>query len=88
MENRKIISIQGLPGSGKTEVINYLMKKYGWPKVYFGEVTFDEVRRRGLEINEKNERAAREGLRKNMADCIMPIRSLKKLKRLIKIPIS
>lgn len=62
-KNRKIIAIQGLPGSGKTEVINYLMKKYGWPKVYFGDVTFDEVKRQGLEINEKNERAVREGLR-------------------------
>jgi len=25
---RKIIAILGLPGSGKTEVINYLIKKY------------------------------------------------------------
>lgn len=61
--NRKVIAILGLPGSGKTEVINYLMKKHNWPKVYFGEVTFDEMRRQGLEINEKNERAIREGLR-------------------------
>jgi dephospho-CoA kinase len=61
--NRKIIAILGLPGSGKTVVIDYLMQKYGWPKVYFGDVTFDEMKRQGLEINEKNERATREGLR-------------------------
>jgi len=60
---RKIIAIQGLPGAGKTEIINYLMKKFGWPKVYFGDVTFDEMKVRGLEINEKNERATREDLR-------------------------
>lgn len=60
---RKIIAILGLPGAGKTEAINYLMKKYNWPKVYFGEVTFDEVKKRGLEINEKNERMVREDLR-------------------------
>ncbi|MCX6765543.1 MAG: AAA family ATPase [Candidatus Moranbacteria bacterium] len=60
---RKIIAILGLPGAGKTEVINYLIKKYNWPKVYFGDVTFDEVKRRGLEINEKNERTVREDLR-------------------------
>jgi len=61
--NRKIIAILGLPGSGKTVVIDYLMKKHNWPKVYFGDVTFDEMKRLRLEINEKNERATREGLR-------------------------
>jgi len=60
---KKIIAILGLPGSGKTEIINYLMQKFGWPKVYFGEVTFDEMKRRMLEINEKNERMVREDLR-------------------------
>lgn len=61
--SRNIIAIVGLPGSGKTEVINYLMEKHKWPKVYFGDVTFDEMKARGLEINEKNERAVREDLR-------------------------
>jgi len=63
MNTRKIIGIQGLPGSGKTEVINHLMAKFNWPKVYFGDVTFDEVKARGLEVNEKNERTVREDLR-------------------------
>ncbi|MCK4553869.1 AAA family ATPase [Candidatus Parcubacteria bacterium] len=61
---QKIIAILGLPGSGKTEVINYLIKKLGLPKVYFGDVTFDELKKRNLEINEKNERMVREDLRK------------------------
>jgi len=60
---KKIIAILGLPGSGKTEAIEYLMKKYSWPKVYFGDVTFDEMKKRDLEINEKNERFVREDLR-------------------------
>lgn len=63
MTNKKIIAILGLPGSGKTEAINYLMKKYNWPKIYFGEVTFDEMKKRNLEINEANERMVREDLR-------------------------
>lgn len=63
MPERKIIAILGLPGSGKTEAINYLKDKYKWPKVYFGEVTFDELKKRGLEINEKNEKFVREDLR-------------------------
>ena len=61
--NKNIIAIVGLPGSGKTEVIDYLMAKYKWPKVYFGDVTFDEMKLRGLDINEKNERFTREDLR-------------------------
>jgi len=61
---QKIIAILGLPGSGKTEATNYLIKKFDWPKVYFGDVTFDELKKRNLEINEKNERMVREDLRK------------------------
>jgi dephospho-CoA kinase len=61
--NNHILAIVGLPGSGKTEVINYLVEKYKWPKVYFGDVTFDEMKVRGLDINEKNERFVREDLR-------------------------
>jgi len=64
MKGRKIIAVLGLPGSGKSEVINFLMKKYGWPKVYFGEPTFEELERLNLPITEKNERMARESLRK------------------------
>lgn len=63
MQNKKAIAILGLPGSGKTVTIEYLMKKYSWSKVYFGDVTFDEIKKRGLEINEKNERMVREDLR-------------------------
>ncbi|KKU70706.1 MAG: hypothetical protein UX96_C0039G0001, partial [Candidatus Wolfebacteria bacterium GW2011_GWB1_47_243] len=40
---RKIIAIIGLSGAGKTEVVEYIIERYGWPKVYFGEVTFDEM---------------------------------------------
>jgi dephospho-CoA kinase len=63
MSKRKVVAVVGLPGSGKTEAMNYFIKKLGWPKVYFGEVTFDEMKKRGMEINEKNERQIREELR-------------------------
>ena len=64
MKGRKIIAVLGLPGSGKSEVIKFLMKKCGWPKVYFGEPTFEELERLKLPVTEKNERMVRENLRK------------------------
>ncbi len=79
---RKIIAILGLPGAGKTEVINYLMKKCNWPKVYFGEVTFDEMKKRELEINEKNERMAREDLRAKYGRLYYASQVIKKIEAL------
>lgn len=79
---RKVIAILGLPGAGKTEVINYLIKKYNWPKVYFGEVTFNEVKRRRLEINEKNERMVREDLREKYGRLHYASQVIKKIEAL------
>jgi len=62
-KNQKIITILGLPGSGKSVVIDYLMNKFNWPKVYFGEIILDEIKKQGLKVNEKNERMIREGMR-------------------------
>ncbi|MFZ2038500.1 MAG: AAA family ATPase [Minisyncoccia bacterium] len=80
--DKKIIAVVGLPGSGKSEVINYLMKKYNWPKVYFGDVTFDEMKLRGLEINEKNERIVREDLRAQFGPLIYAKKVVEKVKAL------
>lgn len=59
----KVIALLGMPGSGKTEVIEYLIQKNKWKKVYFGEVTFDEMKFRGLTPTQANERLVREDLR-------------------------
>lgn len=77
-----ILAVVGLPGAGKTEVVEYLMKKTGWPKVYFGDATFDEMKRIGLEINEANERKTREEIRKNLGMGAYAILSLPKVKEL------
>lgn len=60
---RNILAFLGMPGSGKTEAIEYVRKTYGFPKVYFGDITFDEMRRRQLETTPENERLVRESLR-------------------------
>ena len=59
---RKVVSIVGMAGSGKSEVAN-IFEENGFKRVRFGDITDDEVRRRGLELNEENERYVRQQLR-------------------------
>ncbi|MFA6106996.1 MAG: AAA family ATPase [Patescibacteria group bacterium] len=78
---KKIYAVVGMAGSGKSEVINYLMKKFGWPKVYFGDITFDEMKKRSLELNYANERITREDLRKKFGMACYAKLSLPKIKK-------
>ena len=80
--NKIILAIVGLPGAGKNEVTEYLMKKMNWPKVYFGDVTFDEMKKVGLEINETNERKTREEIRARLGMGSYAILSIPKIKEL------
>ena len=59
----KVVSIVGMTGAGKSEV-SRVFEENGFVRVRFGDVTDDEVKKRGLELNEKNERCIRELLRK------------------------
>ncbi len=58
----KMISIVGMAGAGKSEVAR-LFEQSGFIRIRFGDVTDEEIQRRGLELNEKNERYIREFLR-------------------------
>ncbi len=58
----KVVSIVGMAGAGKSEVAK-LFQENGFTRIRFGDVTDEEVRKRGLELNEKNERHVRELLR-------------------------
>jgi dephospho-CoA kinase len=62
MERVKVVSIVGMPGAGKTEVAHVFEEK-GYIRIRFGDLTDREILRRGLDINEKNERLVRELLR-------------------------
>lgn len=83
MDGKKIIlAVVGLAGSGKTETTGYLVKKTNWPKVYLGQAVIDEVKNRGLDISEKNERQVREDLRKKHGMAAMAVVNLPKVKEL------
>jgi dephospho-CoA kinase len=58
----KVVSVVGMTGSGKSEVAG-IFKDNGFFAVRFGDVTDEEVKKQGLELNEQNERHARENLR-------------------------
>ena len=59
----KVVSIVGMPGAGKSEVAR-LFRENGFTRIRFGDVTDEEVSKRGLELNEQNERYIRELLRR------------------------
>jgi dephospho-CoA kinase len=60
----KVMShLVGMAGAGKSEVAR-LFEKSGYFRIRFGDVTDLEVAKRGLPLNEANERQVREQLRK------------------------
>jgi dephospho-CoA kinase len=58
----QVVSIVGMAGSGKSEVAR-VFESNGFNKVRFGDITDEEVRKRGLQLNEENERQVRQQLR-------------------------
>jgi len=58
----KVVSIVGMAGSGKSEVAR-VFEKNGFKIVRFGDITDEEVKKRGLKLNEENERLVRQQLR-------------------------
>ena len=59
----KVVAIVGMAGAGKSEVARVL-EKDGFKKVRFGDITDQELKNRGLDLNEENERYVRQQLRK------------------------
>lgn len=75
-----IVAVVGLCGAGKSEVTNIFVEN-GFEKVYFGDVTFDEMKKRNMEITPENERAMREELRATNDMAIYAKKSEPKIKK-------
>lgn len=58
-----IIAIVGMCGSGKSIASDYLEASCGYKKVYFGGVTMEVLKEKGLDITPENEKMIREKLR-------------------------
>jgi dephospho-CoA kinase len=59
----KVVAIVGMAGAGKSEVAR-VFEEHGFKKVRFGDITDEELKDRGLEPSEENERYIRQQLRK------------------------
>lgn len=80
---KNIIAIVGMCGSGKSVACDYL-ENIGYQKVYFGGVTMDTLKERGMEVTPENEKLVREGLRKELGMGAFAIVLLPKIKELAK----
>jgi len=58
----KVVAIVGMAGAGKSEVAR-VFAEHGFKKVRFGDITDEELKNRGLETSEENERFIRQQLR-------------------------
>ncbi len=79
---QKLVCITGLTGSGKSVASDYFVKK-GFQFLRFGQITLDEVKKRGLEPIEANERPIREEFRKKYGMAAYAILNLPKFKELL-----
>jgi dephospho-CoA kinase len=61
-EIMKVVAIVGMAGAGKSEVAR-MFEENGFTRIRFGDITDQELRKQGLELNEENERRTREMLR-------------------------
>lgn len=72
--NKYLIAVVGMCGSGKSEVTRMFTEK-GYYHIHFGEITLSEVKKRGLQVNEQNEKTVRETIRANLGKAAYAILS-------------
>lgn len=84
MKGNRIICITGLCGSGKSVVSDFLVNEKKYQFLRFGQITLDEVKRRGLEPSEALEKEIREGIREKYGMAAYAILNLPKFDELIK----
>jgi dephospho-CoA kinase len=78
---KMVLAVVGMAGAGKSAATRYILENYGWPKVYFGEATFDRLKEEGMEINYENERYIREKIRGEMGMAAYAKLALPKIKK-------
>jgi dephospho-CoA kinase len=77
MNRPKIIALVGMAGSGKGTCTDFISQKYSIPIVHFGNMVYEEVERRGLDIVQF-EREVREDMRKQEGPAVLAKRAATK----------
>jgi dephospho-CoA kinase len=80
---KNIVALAGMCGAGKSVAVDYFKKK-GYQLVYFGGATMEEIKKRGLEVNEVNEKLVREDLRKQHGMAAFAIINFPKIEEALK----
>jgi dephospho-CoA kinase len=78
MQQKKVLIFVGMAGAGKSVCVNYLKNK-GLPFAYFGGITLDEIKRRGMEVNEASEKLVREDIRAKEGNGAYAVRIIKQI---------
>ncbi len=78
---KKIIAIVGMPGAGKSLCVEFLTE-HKIPSIYFGGITIDEIKSRGLDVTEANEKMIREEIRKKEGKAAYAKRMITKINAL------
>lgn len=81
MQPRKVIVFVGMPGAGKSVCVEYLKGK-GLPFTYFGGITLDEIKRRGMDVNEASEKLVREDIRAKEGKGAYAVRIIRQIEEL------
>lgn len=77
----RLIVFVGMPGAGKSFCVDYLISK-GLPSVYFGGITMEEMKKRGLDVSERNEKMVRESIREHEGKGAYAVRIIHKIEEL------
>jgi len=84
MEKNIIVCITGLCGSGKSIVSDFFVNEKKYQFLRFGQLTLDEVKRRGMQPSEALEKEIREEIREKHGMAAFAILNLPKFDELIR----
>lgn len=76
----KIAALVGMCGAGKSEAAEKFIA-HGYYYIRLGQITIDEIEKRGLEVNEENEKTIREEFRKQHGMAAFGILNIPKIEQ-------